>query len=122
MKVDSPDGEALTIRTHQDYLLRVLTELLNNANRFTSEGKITIGWYRKDSDAVCFFVTDTGIGIPEEAAQRIFIPFLKLDYYSEGLGIGLTLIRKGAELMGGTFEYDSTYKNGSRFILTLPLF
>ncbi|MBO7568834.1 MAG: histidine kinase, partial [Bacteroidaceae bacterium] len=68
-----------------------------------------------------FIVTDTGIGVAEENAQRIFIPFLKLDYYSEGLGIGLTLIRRGAELMGGTFILDPSYKEGARFILTLPL-
>ena len=72
LKVDTPKSGALTIHTHQDYLLRVLTELLNNANRYTSEGVISIGWYRKDNDAVCFTVTDTGVGIPATESERVF--------------------------------------------------
>lgn len=114
--------DSLTIPAISDALPKMLGQMLDNANQFTKEGTITLECRLKDEWSVRFIVTDTGIGIPEEAAQRIFIPFLKLDYYSEGLGIGLTLIRKGAELMGGTFEYDSTYKKGTRFILTLPLF
>ena len=121
MKVDSPDGEALTIRTHQDYLLRVLVELLNNANRFTSEGEITIGWSRRDRDAVCFFVTDTGIGIPEADSEHIFNQFTKLNNFNEGLGLGLTLCRKVLVLMGGTIQLDTKYVGGARFVITLPI-
>lgn len=119
-KTSVPDS--LTIPAISDALPKMLGQMLANANQFTKQGSITLECRLKDEHSVNFIVTDTGIGISEEDAQRIFIPFLKLDYYSEGLGIGLTLIRRGAELMGGTFEYDSTYKKGARFILTLPLF
>ena len=121
MKVDAPDGEALTIRTHQDYLQRILVELLNNANRFTSEGKIIIGWSRKDSDTVCFFVTDTGIGIPEADSEHIFNQFTKLNNFNEGLGLGLTLCRKVLVLLGGTIRLDTSYEGGARFVITLPI-
>ena len=119
-KTSVPDS--LTIPAISDALPKMLGQMLDNANQFTKQGSITLECRLKDEHSVSFIVTDTGIGISEEDAKRIFIPFFKLDYYSEGLGIGLTLIRRGAELMDGTFEYDSTYKKGARFILTLPLF
>ena len=121
LKVDIPKSGALTIHTHQDYLLRVLTELLNNANRYTSEGVISIGWYRKDNDAVCFTVTDTGVGIPATESERVFDQFTKLDSFNEGLGLGLTLCRKVITLLGGTILLDTTYVGGARFVITLPI-
>ena len=114
--------DSLTIPAISDALPKMLKQMLDNANQFTKQGSITLECRLKDEQHIKFIVIDTGVGISEEDAQRIFIPFLKLDYYSEGLGIGLALIRRGAELQGGTFEYDSSYKNGARFILTLPLF
>ncbi|MBO4430227.1 MAG: ATP-binding protein, partial [Bacteroidaceae bacterium] len=96
-------------------------QMLDNANQFTQQGTITLECRLKDERNVNFIVTDTGIGISEENAERVFIPFLKLDYYSEGLGIGLTIVRRSAELMGGTFILDSSYKEGARFVLTMPL-
>jgi len=119
-KTSVPDS--LTVPAISDALPKMLGQMLANANQFTKQGSITLECRLKDEHFVNFIVTDTGIGISDEDVQHIFIPFLKLDYYSEGLGIGLTLIRRGAELMGGTFEFDSTYKKGARFILTLPLF
>lgn len=114
--------DSLTIPAISDALPKMLKQMLDNANQFTQEGMITLECRLKDEHNLNFIVTDTGIGISEENAQRVFIPFFKLDYYSEGLGIGLTLIRRGAELMGGTFDLDTTYKKGARFVLTLPLF
>ena len=113
--------DSLTIPAISDALPKMLKQMLDNANQFTKQGNITLECRLQDEQHVSFIITDTGIGISEENAQRVFIPFFKLDYYSEGLGIGLTLIRQGAELMGGTFILDSSYKEGARFILTLPL-
>lgn len=113
--------DSLTVPAVADGLPRMLTQMLDNANQFTQQGTITLECRLKDEYHVNFIITDTGIGIAEENAERVFIPFFKLDYYKEGLGIGLTLIRRSAELMGGTFILDSSYKEGARFILTLPL-
>lgn len=113
--------DSLTVPAVADGLPKMLTQMLDNANQFTQQGTITLECRLKDEYHVNFIITDTGIGIAEENAERVFIPFFKLDYYKEGLGIGLTLIRRSAELMGGTFILDSSYKEGARFILTLPL-
>ena len=113
--------DSLTIPTVSEGLPKMLRQMLDNANQFTQQGTITLECRLKDERNVSFIITDTGIGISEENAERVFIPFLKLDYYSEGLGIGLTLVRRSAELMGGTFILDSSYKEGARFVLTLPL-
>lgn len=113
--------DSLTVPAISDALPKMLKQMLDNANQFTQQGSITLECRLKDERNINFIVTDTGIGISEENAERVFIPFLKLDYYSEGLGIGLSLIRRGAELMGGTFVLDSSYQKGARFILTLPL-
>lgn len=113
--------DSLTIPAISEALPKMLKQMLDNANQFTQQGSITLECRLKDERNVNFIITDTGIGIAEENIQRIFIPFLKLDYYSEGLGIGLTLLRRGAELMGGTYHLDTSYKEGARFVLTLPL-
>lgn len=113
--------DSLTVPAINNALPKMVKQMLDNANQFTKQGRITLECRLQDERHVSFIVTDTGIGISEENTERIFIPFLKLDYYSEGLGIGLTLLRKTAEMMGGTFILDTSYKEGARFVLTLPL-
>ena len=113
--------DSLTIIAHKQAFPKMLRQMLDNANQFTKQGSITLSCRQDDDNTVTFTVTDTGIGIAEADEERIFIPFFKLDYYSEGLGIGLNLVRRSAEVQGGTFYYDNTYHDGARFILTMPL-
>ena len=113
--------DSLTIIAHKQAFPKMLKQMLDNANQFTKQGRITLSCRQDDDNTVTFTVTDTGIGIAEADEERIFIPFFKLDYYSEGLGIGLNLVRRSAEVQGGTFYYDNTYHDGARFILTMPL-
>ena len=113
--------DSLTIFAHKQAFPKMLKQMLDNANQFTKQGSITLSCRQDDDNTVTFTVTDTGIGIAEADEERIFIPFFKLDYYSEGLGIGLNLVRRSAEVQGGTFYYDNTYHDGARFILTMPL-
>ena len=120
LHVDTSVPDNLTVHTNGLGLTKTLLQMLDNANQFTKQGTITIGCQQPDEHSVQFVVSDTGIGIPEEDAERVFEQFTKLDYYSEGLGLGLTLCRRCAELMGGTFVLDTTYKEGARFIFTLP--
>ena len=112
--------DSLRIVTNTDALPKMLRQMLDNANQFTKQGTITLECMQNADKSITFMITDTGIGIAPEDEERIFVPFLKLDYYAEGLGIGLTLIRRGAEVLGGTFIYDNTYKEGTRFVLNLP--
>jgi len=117
---DTEVPETLTIHTDRQALLSILDELLYNANKFTKEGSITLGCCQKDEDSVNFIVSDTGPGIPASYRNRIFIQFTKLDSFSEGVGLGLSLCRNTARQLGGDLIYDDTYQDGTRFILTIP--
>ena len=113
--------DSLTLHTHTVVLPKILRQMLDNANQFTTQGTINLHCQQPDPDHVQFIVTDTGIGIPEADRERIFEQFTKLNYYAEGLGIGLTLCRQAAELLGGTLILDPTYQTGARFIFTLAI-
>ena len=107
---------------HTDYrsLQLILDELLNNANRFTDQGSITLAVSKQD-DTIRFEVTDTGSVIPAAQQKDIFKRFTKLDDFSEGIGLGLPLSQCTARLLGGDVTLDATYEEGARFILTLPV-
>ena len=68
---------------------------------------------------VSFIIEDTGIGIPADQTGHIFEEFVQLDAFAEGTGIGLTVARSIAQRMGGDLWLDTSYKDGSRFILEL---
>ena len=70
---------------------------------------------------IYFLVEDTGIGIPQEEAERIFESFVQLDEFQEGTGIGLTLARSLGRSLGGDVVLDTSYTLGARFIFSLPL-
>lgn len=121
LKVEHHMPDSLHIVTDKGCLLKVLSELLHNANKYTREGSITISCIQPDSQSVCFMVSDTGPGIAEEHHEHVFSQFTKLDDFSEGLGMGLTLCRKLAGLLGGHITLDAAYTKGARFVLTLPV-
>ena len=70
---------------------------------------------------MAFYVADTGCGIASDDQERIFEPFLKLDEFSEGLGLGLPLCRRLANLLKGEIVLDTLYSGGARFLLKLPV-
>lgn len=112
---------SISLFTDPQRLHQILLNLLTNAAKFTSEGSITLA-YTVDSDKekVIFSVTDTGIGIKADKHETIFGRFVKLDKETQGAGLGLTISRMLARLMGGDIVVDSHYNKGARFILTLP--
>ncbi len=121
LKVENNVPDSLHIITDKECLLKVLSELLHNANKFTQEGSITIGCAQTDNQSVSFIVSDTGPGIAQHQHENVFTQFTKLDDFNEGLGMGLTLCRKLAGLLGGQITLDGTYTKGARFVLTLPV-
>jgi len=70
---------------------------------------------------ITFTVTDSGPGIPACEAEHIFGRFVKLDTFSQGLGLGLTVCRLIASALGGTIKLDTNYSGGARFALSIPL-
>ena len=101
-------------------LKKVLDQLLSNAIKFTEEGSVTLYVHQSpDHGVVRFIVADTGIGISEEHQDQVFERFYKVNAFKQGFGLGLTMSRKIAILLGGSLELDKTYTQGARFILTL---
>jgi signal transduction histidine kinase len=117
LDVKLPRG--LTIRTNSDYLTKALNEVLYNAKKFTVRGTITLR-LRAEGGVVRFIVEDTGPGIPEESRDRIFTHFHKIDDFGEGLGLGLSISRQFARMLGGDLYLDSSYTAGARFVLEVP--
>lgn len=115
---DSQEADSITLLTNKLYAVRALTQLLENAVKFTHEGSITL---RMDSteSKVRFIVEDTGIGIPADQAEHIFEEFVQLDEFVDGTGIGLTVARSIAQRMGGNLWLDTSYTGGARFVFEL---
>jgi Signal transduction histidine kinase len=107
------------IHSDREALLFILSELLNNANKFTQQGSITLACSQTDRQTVTFAVSDTGIGIAEGDHERIFTQFTKVNNFTEGIGLGLSLCQRTAVMLGGNLVIDTSYQEGSRFILTL---
>ncbi len=102
---------------------QTFSNLINNAIKFTEQGKISVGVYcrhatMKDLELL-FAVKDTGVGIPESEMNKIFEPFYQFDIreerYHEGTGLGLTICQQLVELMGGKMGVESRLGVGSTF-------
>jgi len=114
--------EAL-IFTDKEKICSILTNLANNAIKFTPSGSIEIGCGRRP-DAIEFWVKDTGIGIPEDQKEFIFERFRQGSEYVaknyEGAGLGLFLAKSYVELLGGKIWAESKEGKGSTFFFTIP--
>ncbi len=120
------------IKTHQKSAVKALTLLLDNAIKFThplafrgrtkknAKEHVTLTISSTQHEAI-FTLEDTGIGIPAEQAKNIFTEFVQLDEYSDGTGIGLSIARSLARHMKGDIILDTSYTEGARFVMSLPL-
>lgn len=111
------------IETDQTRLKQIVSNLLDNAFKFTNQGKIDFG-YTLRKEYLEFFVSDTGIGINREFHQEIFKSFFQvetsLNRLSGGTGLGLSICKAYAELLGGRIWLDSMPGKGSTFYFTIP--
>ncbi|MGE3234258.1 MAG: ATP-binding protein [Thermoleophilia bacterium] len=116
-------GELPTVRGEAPLLVAVFQNLIANAIKFRGEDPPVVEITARDAgDEWELAVTDNGIGIDQEFAERIFVIFQRLharDAY-EGTGIGLALVRKIVEYHGGRIWLDPDHRGGSRFRITLP--
>ena len=122
--VVQPESPLPPIRSDRRKLTRLLGTIIGNAYKFTATGAVTAG-AELCGNRVRFHVTDTGIGIPPEAHGLIFEEFRQLDGSDTrmygGSGLGLTLARQLARLMGGDIEVSSSPGTGSTFTVDLPI-
>ncbi len=116
------------IRTDVTRLRQVLLNLLSNAAKFTREGDIHLNvWQEKlaESSTLCIEVSDSGIGMNAQQLEKVFDAFMQADLSTTkqfgGSGLGLTISRKFAELLGGSLSAESREGKGSRFVLRLPI-
>ena len=117
-----PDSESIII-SDQRKLNQILTNLVQNALKFTHVGSIAINYSRKGTMLI-FSVSDTGIGIPYDMQNRIFDRFLQvnnsLTRAHEGSGLGLSISKAYVEMLGGTIWVESEEGKGCKFIFTVP--
>jgi PAS domain S-box-containing protein len=113
------------VQGDQDRLQQIILNLLNNAIKFTHNGKITFSVWPEGEGFITFQVVDTGIGMTKEAMDQIFQPFVQADssttrHYG-GTGLGLTICRNLVEAMGGRLTVESKVGEGSCFTVSIPL-
>ncbi len=103
---------------------QIMNNLLDNAIKYTEEGKINFG-YKKEGSQVLFYVKDTGVGIEKENIKLIFDRFRKIDQKSKklyrGTGLGLAICKELIELLNGRIWAESELNKGTQFYFTLPL-
>jgi signal transduction histidine kinase len=124
LRVEEPAAITPRIRSDRKKITKILGSLLTNAYKFTLRGEVVIGVAIQDRHAI-YRVSDTGIGIPPEAQAIIFDEFRQADgsvtrRYS-GSGLGLTLARRLARLLGGDLTVDSVAGRGSTFSVAIPI-
>jgi PAS domain S-box-containing protein len=122
LKTALPNLEA-EIMTDGTKLVQIISNLINNAFKFTKKGAIDFG-YELKGEFLEFFVRDTGIGIPREHQSKIFDRFYQVDnaisrQYT-GTGLGLSICKAYAELLGGTIWVESNPGEGTIFYFTIP--
>lgn len=120
----SLDDEDAVIESDPMRLKQVLVNLLGNAVRFTDAGRVTLD-VRLDAQHATFAVRDTGIGIALSDQERVFEPFWQAEQRPTrkvgGSGLGLTVARRTARLLGGDVTVESALGRGSTFTLRVPL-
>lgn len=128
------DSGETVLQTNRHYAVSALAQLLDNAAKFSLKSddpdvaaavpprsrRVTV-LVSVVQAAVSFVVEDMGCGVPPAEAERIFGKFVQLDEFRQGTGIGLTVARHAARLLGGEVWLDTAYSPGARFVMSLPL-
>jgi signal transduction histidine kinase len=106
-------------------LRQILTNLLENAVKFTERGYVEFGVYPSEGNKLTFYVKDTGIGIKKERVTQIFDRFFREEERFGanlgGTGLGLSIAKNLVELLGGNMQVESIPMEGSKFYFTHPL-
>ncbi|NVO20293.1 MAG: PAS domain S-box protein [Bacteroidetes bacterium] len=116
-------SQELIIKTDELKLHQILTNLLDNAMKFTKEGRIEIGYVAVENELI-FSVRDTGCGIPLKLQSRIFDRFYQADMSMsrnfEGSGLGLAICKGLVEMLRGKIWFESTENVGTTFYFSIP--
>jgi signal transduction histidine kinase len=106
----------------QNQLSVIIAHLLDNANKFTETGEIILSYQHDEMEKrMLISISDTGCGIPADKSEWIFERFTKNNDFIPGSGLGLSMCKLIAQHLDGSLTLDKNYKEGARFILSLPL-
>lgn len=120
LKIEVPPNFPV-VKGDEDRLIEVLSNLLDNAVKFTPQkGNIIIGGC-KMKDKILIFVSDSGPGIPAEYIKKIFVPFFRVDSNDKGTGLGLSICRKILDRHKGNIWAESKHGHGATFKFHLPV-
>lgn len=106
--------------TDKNRVSQLLSNLLNNALKFTNRGSISFGYEVKEENMLWFYVRDTGCGIPKEKLKEVFGRFIKLNTFIQGTGLGLSICEMIVNQMNGHIGVESEEGKGSLFWFSLP--
>lgn len=120
LRVELPEGEGKSIVTDSVRLKQVVNNLINNAKKFTQAGSITFGYAMNSEGYTTLFVEDTGNGISPEAQKHIFERFYKVDSFTQGAGLGLSICQTIVEHLHGSISVTSEVGRGTRFEVMIP--
>lgn len=118
--LDLPPNDKRYLMTDNVRLQQVVNNLINNAAKFTSSGSITFGYVEDAPGYVSLFVRDTGKGISEEGLSHIFERFYKVDNFTQGAGLGLSICQTIIERLKGTISVTSEVGKGTCFVVRIP--
>lgn len=114
---------ALEIKSDVRILRNILFNLISNASKYSSPGKIIYVEARLEKDQVAFDIRDEGIGIPEQDFKHMFDRFFRASNAgdTQGTGLGLNIVKRYVELLHGSVTFSSVYGEGSTFTVRLPI-
>jgi signal transduction histidine kinase len=118
-------GESLSVWGDPDRLHQIVTNLVHNAHKFTpQDGRIRVTACPSPPDHILLSISDNGSGIPLEAQANLFQPFYQAhrvpEIGTQGLGLGLSIVKQLVELHGGTISVESQAGEGATFRIRLP--
>ncbi len=114
-------GQSFPMIGDANRIMQVINNFLTNATKFTNKGEIHLGFHKTGRNEVYIYVTDTGIGIPEEKLPHLFDRFVKLHPEINGTGLGLAICKTIVAKLGGEIGVTSTLGKGSHFYFTIPI-
>lgn len=116
-------GDAGEIYSDPRILRNILFNLISNASKYSQEGKPILIACRRERDSMIFIVQDEGIGIPADDQRHMFDRFFRASNAGnvQGTGLGLNIVKRYVELLGGSISFTSEYRKGSTFTVVIPL-
>ena len=111
--------EDIIVNLDRSRLTQVIVNFISNAIKFTKKGFINIG-FDIIEEGICIYVKDTGIGIKEEDISKIFDKFYKVNDFTQGTGLGMTLSKAIIDDCGGRIGIESVFGEGSKFYVIVP--